>query len=194
VLGTWRGAFGELRLQVIVKVRNGGPSWVRLTRSASSYDVHDRAHRIVASGIFTVALPEVIGPGETAYLVDTLSLAFGKPGDFVSSKAVVRAAPAEPPGVRLSVTSVAISTGADQSLRAVGQVRNDGTVTARSIIAGVIVLDRDGRPLAAVYDLTDTGVLEPGETIRFDTEYPGAPPIGPQSVARIIGYGFTTSD
>ena len=191
---TWRGAFGELRLQVIVRVRNGGSAWMRLTRSASSYDVYDRAHRTVASGIFTIALPEVIGPGETAYLVDTLSLAFGKPSDFATSKAVVTAALAEPPSVRLSVTSVAISTGADRALRAVGEVRNDGDVTARSIIAGVVVLDGGGRPLAAVYDLSDTGELKPGATIRFDTEYPGAPPVAVESGARAVGYGFTTGD
>jgi hypothetical protein len=193
-LRTWRGAVGELRLQVIVPVRNAGSDWMRLTRSASTYEVYDRAHRSMAGGIFTIALPEVVGPGETAYLVDTLSLAFGKPSDFASSKAVVTAAPAAPPSVRLSVTSIALSIGTDRGLRAVGEVRNEGGVTARSIVAGVVVLDGGGRPLAAVYDLTDTGELEPGARISFDTGYPGAPPVGAEAATRLAGYGFTTGD
>jgi hypothetical protein len=191
---TWRGVLGELRLQVIVPVRNGGSGWIRLARSASSYEVYDRAHRTVASGIFTISLPEVIGPGETAYLVDTVSVAFGRPTDFASSKTHVGAAPADAPGARLSVTSIAISTGSGGGLRAVGEVRNDGDSTAESIVAGVVVLGGSGRPLGAVYDLTDAPQLEPGATIPFDTEYPGAPPVGTESAGRLVRYAFTTGD
>jgi hypothetical protein len=181
-------------LQVILAVRNDGSTWLRLPRSASSYQVHDRAHRTVASGIFTLSLPEVVGPGATAYLVDTLSVAFGEPGDFASSKAVVSSTPADPPDVHLAVTSAAISVGEDRSLRAVGEVRNDGEGIARSIVAGVVVLDDRGRPLASVYDLTAAPELVPGATMSFDTEYPGAPPVRQESAGRLLGYAFTVDD
>jgi hypothetical protein len=193
-LRAWRGSLGELRLQVIVAVRNTGSGWRRLTRSMSRYEVYDQSHRQVAGGLFTAALPEVIGPGGTAYLVDTLSLAFGKPTDFVSSRTTVSAATAAQPTDRLTVSSISISTGADQSLRATGEIRNDGDVPARSIVAGVIVLDQGGRPLAAVYDLSDAGDLAPGATAGFDTEYPGAPSVPDGATAQVIGYGFTTGD
>jgi hypothetical protein len=193
-LRAWHGSLGELRLQVIVAVRNTGSSWARLTRSASSYEVYDSSHRQVAGGVFTAALPEVIGPGETAYLVDTLSLAFGKPTDFVSSSTRVETATATQLNERLTVTSISLSTGADQSLRARGEVRNDGDAPARSIVAGVVVLDQSGRPLAAVYDLTDTGELAPGATVGFDTEYPGAPPVPDGAAGQVMGYGFTTGE
>jgi hypothetical protein len=190
---TWRGALGELRLQVIVAVKNEGSSWMRLTRSASTYEVYDRSHRTIASGIFTAALPEVIPPAETAYLVDTLSVVFGDPKDFATSKAKVTAIPAEPPDVRLSITSVDISTGEDHGLRAIGEARNDGDVSARSVVAGVVVLDQAGQPISAVYDLSDIGQLGPRETGEFDTEYPGAPPVD-ESGVRLVRYCFTSGD
>jgi hypothetical protein len=190
---TWRGALGELRLQVIVAVKNQGSSWMRLTRSASTYEVYDRSHRTVASGIFTAALPEVIPPAETAYLVDTLSVVFGDPKEFATSKANVTATPAEPPDVQLSITSVEISTGEDYGLRAIGEARNDSDVPARSVVAGVVVLDQAGEPISAVYDLSDIGQLGPRETGEFDTEYPGAPPID-ESGVRLIRYCFASED
>jgi hypothetical protein len=190
---TWRGALGELRLQVIVAVKNQGSSSMRLTRSASTYEIYDRSHRTIASGIFTAALPDVIAPAETAYLVDTLSVVFGDPKDFATSKAKVTATPAEPPDVQLSITSVEISTGEDYGLRAIGEARNDGDVPARSVVAGVVVLDQAGQPISAVYDLSDIGQLGPRETGQFDTEYPGAPPINETGV-RLVRYCFTSGD
>ena len=191
---TWRGSLGELRLQVIATVRNTGSTWIRLTRSASSYSVLNRSHRTVAGGVFTAALPELIAPGETGYLVDTLSLAFGNPRDFATSRAHVKASPAAAPQVQLSVPSVSISIGAGRGLRAVGEVRNDGGVTARSVVTGVVVLDSAGRTLAAVYDLTDTPQLDPGASNQFDTEYPGAPPVGREEAAELIGFAFISGD
>ena len=193
-LRTWRGSLGELRLQVIVGVRNGGTAWMRLTRSASTYSVYNASHRVVAGGVFTTALPEVIGPGQTGYLVDTLSVAFGNPKDFARSRVKVSASPTQPPQTHLVVSSVSISMSADRGLKAGGEVRNDGESTVRSIVAGVVVLDGKGRPLAAVYDLTDAPQLDPGATIAFETEYPGAPPVGPESAAKLLGYAFTTGD
>ena len=191
---TWRGAFGELRLQVILEVRNAGSVWMRLPRSASTYQVFDQTRRPVAGGIFAAALPELVGPGETSYLIDTLSAAFGKPSDFRSARATVNAAPAQPPEVSLSVSSVELSTGTDGGLRAVAQVQNDGQVAARSIIAGIIVFDRHDRPIAGLYDLTDVTQLAPGERIQFATDYPGAPPVGTESLGRVRGLAFTTDD
>ena len=179
---------------MIVPVRNTGSAWARLTRSASSYDVRDRAHRTVASGVFTMAMPEIVGPGQTGYLVDTLSIAFGRPGDFVSATAVVRGMPAQQPAARLSVRAIAISTGVDHGLRAAGVVANDGAVAVQSVVAGVVVLDRAGNPLSAVYDLVASPELGPGATIAFETEYPGAPPVGSEMAGTVLGYGFTTTE
>jgi hypothetical protein len=191
VLHVWRGAYGELRLQVIVRVRNTGSDWAALTRAASTYQVLDGRGRVSTSGVFTAALPEVVAPGGQSFLVDTVSVAFGRPADYISARADIHTGPAVEPRDLLVVSGVQISTSAEGGLRAVGEIQNAGDLVARSIIAGVVVLDPEGRPLAAVYDLTDTGDLNPGASIRFDTDYPGAPPVDGGSNASLIGLAFT---
>jgi hypothetical protein len=190
VVLTWTGQFGELRLQVILPVRNVGADWLRLPRSKSTYRILDRARRDLGGGVFTAALPEFVGPGETAYLTDTLSASFADPREVITAESDVHAVAADPPGTLLSVAAVALSTGPSGGLEASGQVRNDGAVPARSVIAGVIALDQAGRPIGAVYDLTDVGPIEPGATIKFNTEYPGAPPIRDSAVGSAIGFAF----
>lgn len=194
VVLTWTGPFGELRLQIILSVQNVGADWLRLPRSKSSYRILDEGNRELAGGVFTAALPEFVGPGETAYLVDTLSTTFADPRQVTVAEADVHAVAADPPSTLLSVAAVAVSTGPGGGLEASGQVRNDGAVPARSVMAGVVALDHAGRPIGAVYDLTDVGQIEPGSTIPFATEYPGAPPIRDSAVGSILGFAFETDD
>jgi hypothetical protein len=194
VVLTWTGSFGEARLQIILPVRNLGADWLRLPRSQSTYRILDKDRRDLAGGVFTAALPEIIGPGETAYLVDTLSSSFVDPSRVSAADANVHADAADPPGTLLSVAEVALSTGSSGGLKASGQVRNDGAVPARSVIAGVVALDQAGRPIGAVYDLTDVAQIEPGATLDFETEYPGAPPIRDPAVGSAIGFAFESDE
>lgn len=192
VVLTWTGPYGELRLQIILAVRNVGADWLRLPRSMSTYRVVDESDRELAGGVFTAALPEFVGPGETAYLVDTLSTTFADPRKVAAAEADVHAVIADPPSTLLSVAAVSVSTGPNGGLEASGQVRNDGALSARSVMAGVVALDQAGQPIGAVYDLTDVGQIEPGSSIPFDTEYPGAPPIGDSVVGSVLGFAFET--
>ena len=65
VIRTWTGSYGEVRVQVILPVRNTGPGWLQLPRSRSLYRILDSQGRDVAGGVFTAAMPEFIGPGGT---------------------------------------------------------------------------------------------------------------------------------
>jgi hypothetical protein len=146
----------------------------------------------VAEGVFTAAMPEVIGPGETAYLVDTLSATFVDPREFRTAEATVDAIAAAKPDLTLSVGEIELSKGPGGGLRATGVVRNDGVTGARSVVAGVVAIGPDGQAIGAVFDLTDVGNLEPGEAVAFDTEYPGAAPVE-GNPPEIIGYAFVPS-
>jgi hypothetical protein len=192
VIRTWIGSYGEARVQVILPVRNTGPGWLQLPRSRSLYRILNSQGRDVAGGVFTAAMPEFIGPGDTAYLVDTLSATFVDTRQFRTAEATVDANEAAKPDLTLSVGEVELSKGPGGGLRAIGVVRNDGESTARSVVAGVIAIGPDGQAIGAVFDLTDVGDLEPGEAVAFDTEYPGAAPVEGTPL-EIIGYAFVPS-
>jgi hypothetical protein len=192
---TWRGTFGETRLQVIVPIRNVGSGWFRLPRSTSTYRVLDDQGREIASGMFTAALPVTIGPSQVGYLVDTVSAAFLAPSGTPSVTTKVEAVAVDRPGTELAVADLAASTGASGGMRVTGVVRNDGSRPAEWVIAGAVLLARDGRPLAAVYDPSDGGRLEPGAAMAFDTEYPGSPPPPPGGAGTtLIGFAFEALD
>jgi hypothetical protein len=190
---TWRGTLDEVRLQVIVPVRNTGPGWIRIPRASSTYEVVDEQGREVASGVFTAALPAMIGPSQTGYLIDTVSVAFVAPSGEPAVTADVEAIATEPPETDLAIADLAASTGESGGLRVTGVVRNVGSRVADWVIAGAVLLGTNGRPLAAVYDPSDVGRLEPGASLPFDTEYPGAPPAGGAGTT-LVGVAFEALD
>jgi hypothetical protein len=193
VIATWKGRYGETRVQIIQPVRNNGGGWLQLPRSSSTYLITDSEGVEVARGVFTAALPEYIGPGDTGYLVDTLSAAFASADEFRSAETTVDAIPVAKPDVALSVGGVELSQGVDGGLRATGSVRNEGATTARSVVAGIVAVGENGVAEGALLDLTDIGDLEPGMTLRFDTEYPGAPPISGGSPGKVLGFAYSSS-
>jgi hypothetical protein len=187
---SWTGPFGESRVQVIVPVRNAGAGWVRLPRAASTYRLLDRTRHELDGGVFTATLPELLGPGETGYLIDTLSASFSDPNAIGTTTVSLGSAAAEGPASSLAVLDIEMSTGPGGGLRVVGQVRNDGKEPVTTALVGVVVLDGDRRPAGAVYDLTDVTDLAPGAVAAFDTEYPGAPPLGDTGEYTAVGFAF----
>jgi hypothetical protein len=187
---TWNGPYGETRLQVIVPVRNDDARWLTLPRSSSTYRIIDQERREVARGVFTASLPASIGPGDTGYLVDTVSVTFVDPSGAQSVVADVHAILADPPVASVSVSELSATTGRGGGLRVTGQVRNEGSTTTGWIMAGAVALAQDGTPMGAVYDPTDIGLLEPGEVTTFDTEYPGAPPPQTGVIDALVGVAF----
>jgi hypothetical protein len=186
---TWKDSFGRSRLQVILSVRNNDARWVRFPATTSTYRIKDGT-REVARGEF-IALPAVIGPGQAAYLVDTISVPVVELSRRLSAKSDVAVVPTDPPAVTLSITGLRISRGIGGGMRATGRVHNDGGAPTQPVIAGAIALDGDGRPLAAVYDTIDVGREDPGETRPFATDYdPGAPPVIAGSIREVVGVAF----
>lgn len=180
-------------MQVIVPVRNAGAGWIELPRSTSTYRVVDGAGREIASGLFTAALPEVIGPGEIGYLIETVSSAFVVGRGERAVQADIKAVATERPIARLSVDALKASTAPDGGLRVTGRVRNVGSSATGWVMAGAIVLDRTGRPLGAAYDPGRIGTIQPGASATFDTSYPGAPPMT-ANAAKLVGVVYEALD
>ena len=188
---TWEDSFGRSRLQVIWSVRNEDTGWLRLPATRSTYQIRDGA-REVASGTLT-ALPAVIGPGETAYLVDTINIPAVELARALWADSDVAVVPTEPRAERLSVTRLRLTSGVGGGMKATGQVRNLGRTATRPVIAGAVALDRQGWPLAAVYDTVDVGRVDPGEARPFATDYdPGAPPVNAISIGQAVAVAFET--
>ena len=188
----WDGSYGETRLQVIQPVRNDDDRWIHLPLSLSTYRIATPNDQEVASGIFTAALPATIAPGETGYLIDTVSVAFVEPSDSDSATSDVQAVAADPLAGALSVGELRAALGVGGGLRVTGRVQNEGNEATRWVMAGAVVLAPNGSPLGAVYDPSDVGRLGPGQTQTFDTEYPGAPPIGAGVAMELVGVAFET--
>ena len=192
VVRTWTDSFGRSRLQVILTVRNTDVRWVRFSAARSTYGILDGTRR-VTGGVFT-ALPAVIAPGETAYLVDTLSVPVaGLPRSLSTETHVDARRQSFPPSTYRSracgsrTESVAACGRRDVSLTV-------GQVVTRPVTAAAIVVDRDGRPLAALYDSMDVRRLDPGEARPFVTDYaPGAPPVDPGTIGEVIGVAFESN-
>jgi hypothetical protein len=190
VVRTWKGPYGETRLQVIVPLRSDDSRWLRLPRAQSTYRVVDGAGREIASGVFTAALPAAVGPGEAAYLVDTVSVAFENPTGSPVVDVDVSATATDRPISALSVSDLRATIGTGGGLRVTGRVHNVGTLASAWVMAGAVALGPDGSPLGAVYDPTDIGRLEAGQTLPFDTEYPGAPPLSAGLAHDLVGMAF----
>lgn len=186
---TWKDSFGRSRLQVIVPVRNDDARWVQIVGTSSTYRIIDAGGE-AASGAF-VALPAMIGPGETAYLVDTISVPGIELKRNLSAELNVVSRPTGPAPMRLSITGLRLASGVGGDMSATGLVQNDGETATRRVIAAAIALAPDGRPLGAFYDTFDIGRLEPREARTFVTDYhPGGPPIVDTIIAKLIGAAF----
>ena len=189
VAWSWTGD-GATRGHVVASVTNEGDTLVALDGAGTPYEVRDERGDIVTTGRFTYPMPTTIGPGETAWFVDTMAAIFVEPeGDWtlsVDPQLTLTAAPA----ARYPVSDVAWNVNSDGVLLATGRVTNDTAEAATQPIVAVILLDTRGRPLAGLYDLNDAAMLEPGETRAFETDYPGAPPLDPALVAEVVAFAY----
>ena len=94
-LNVWEDAFGAVRAEVIVTVRNSGGSPVAVKTSSARWTVSDDGGRTVASGRFSHAFPPVVRPGSEAYLIDGVSSAFAEPDELAHLEVEIDDRPVE---------------------------------------------------------------------------------------------------
>jgi hypothetical protein len=186
----WTDSVGELRAQVIAGVTNEGGAAGYLPAAATTWEVRSPDGFAVARGRFAHVFPRLVEPGATAWLVDALSATFAQPSELTTVSVTLdeRPASAVDAGEAESITVADVDwhLDAEGRLSVSGTVANGGSVPVARWSAGVILVDADGRPLAAAYEIGAEGPLDPGATASFSTAYPGSGPVAAEQVAEVI--------
>ena len=176
---------------VLVEVRNPGPGTVEMRGVDARYAITTRNGAVLHRGAFIYALPTIVPEGETAYFVDTVRLDFAESTDVGTLDVDVGPATATAAAEdALAVSDVTWERALGDGLQVSGTVRNPLDASVASAMVGVVLLDRDGELLGAVYDATDIGAIPPGGEAAFSADYPRTPPIDPASVGSVEALAF----
>ena len=190
VAPAWRDRSGSVRAQVVVEVVNRGKGLLLLAPSTTTYEIRTRSGSPLHAGLFAYAFPHVIGPNESAYLIDTVDLDFVTPADVGSVRATVRARPAAGRPTALRVSGVSWTTGPDGGIVVSGSVANTSPRNVTRGVLGVVLLGARGEILGGVYDITHVGTIGAGRRVSFRTGYPGTPPVPAASVRSVRAFAF----
>jgi hypothetical protein len=187
---TWQRAPSFVELQIVATVRNDGQDRISISASRTTYEVFGNAGSTLRSGTFAYAFPASIGPGETAYLIESTEV------EFVD-RAAIRGVAVTPAAVAageqdgpLDVSGVRWRQSDDGTLSVSGTVTNPLDRRVRNGVVAIILLDGAKRVVAGVYDNTVASNLEPGAAETFATSYPGTPPISASSVRSYLAFAF----
>ena len=155
-------SIGTVWSQVIVEIENTGTG--RLYVSSGSYDLEDGDGSLIASKSHVPAFPQIIDPGEKAYMYEESILDGGVDGEAV---VVPRPAVSETTleRVRFPVSGTELAAGRFGSLKALGRVENDTDQDSGIVYVVVILKDTSGRPVGQMYTVIDS--LRAGEQAGF---------------------------
>ena len=191
VVRAWQTSLGVAHAHVVVEVRNAGSGWVTLRAGDSSYTIRDRSGRALETGYFAYSFPASVGPGQTAYLIETVDLDFVRSSQVSGVDAKVTADAGDALDTRIEVSNVRWRTAPlAEGLEVSGTATNLSRREVTNGVIGVVLFDARGRIVAGVYDPVDLASLAAGEARRFATSYPGTPPTGPRAVARAEAFAF----
>jgi hypothetical protein len=187
-LNVWEDAFGAVRAEIVVIVRNSGGSPVAVRMSSARWTVSDEGGRTVASGRFSHAFPPVVQPGAEAYLIDGVSSTFAEPAELTHLEVDIDDRPVvyEDETLLLELSEISWDRADGGGVQVTCRVTNPSDQAAVDTHGAVVLSGERGEILAAVYDVA-IGTLGPGESRQLDTAYPGTPPVEPQDVTTVDG-------
>lgn len=162
---SYTDGIGTTWVQVIVEIENTGTSDLYL--SSGSYDLEDGSGNLIKSSTMVSTFPDVISPGEKAYMYEETTLDNAVEGSLVVlPRLSVEKATVE--NIRFTVTDVEISTDQYGQLKAMGRVENTSGEESSMTYIVVILKDSGGTPIGQMFTiLTDT--LAAGDKIGFET-------------------------
>lgn len=148
---TYTNSIGTTYAQVIVEIENTGT--VDLYLSSGSYDLEDENGKLVASSSMVSTYPEVISPGEKAYMYEENMLDEAVDGALtVLPRPGVEKAKVE--NIRYSATDVEISSDKYGRIKAIGRVENTTSEDEDGMIYVVIILkDANGTPIGQIFTI-----------------------------------------
>lgn len=121
--------------------------------SSGSYDLEDASGKLIASSSMASTYPEVISPGEKAYMYEENMLDDAVEGELtVLPRPDVKKAKVE--NIRYNVTDIEITSDKYGWLKAVGRVENTTEKDEDGMIYVVIILkDENGTPIGQVFTI-----------------------------------------
>lgn len=156
-------SIGSQWVQVIAEIENTGSCDLYL--SSGSYDIEDAAGSLISSNSIVSIFPEVISPGEKAYMYEEDILDEAVNGELVV-KPRLNAEEAKVENVRFPVSDLKISGDSYGGLKALGRVENTGENEEAMVYVVVILKDADGKPIGQIFTILDT--LAAGDKVGFE--------------------------
>ena len=183
----YTNSIGTVWSQVIVEIENTGSSDLYL--SSGAYDLEDTDGNLIASETMVSTYPDVISPGEKAYMYNETTLDNAVEGDIV-----VLARPsvdkAKVDNIRYSVTDISISDGQYGDLKALGRVENTSDEDSSMTYIVIIMKDSNSTPIGQMFTIL-TDDLKAGDKIGFEMSAFALPDdITADSVADFIAYAY----
>lgn len=161
----YQNSIGTTYAQVIVEIENTGAADLYL--SSGSYDLEDAEGNLIASSSLVSTYPEVISPGEKAYMYEEDMLDEAVDGELtVLPRPKVERAKVD--NIRYTVTNVEIAPDKYGGLRAKGRVENTTGEDEDGMIYIVLILkNSDGTPIGQLFTII-TDDLAVGDKIGFE--------------------------
>jgi len=156
---TYTNSIGTTWLQVITEIENTGTA--DLYFSSGSYDLEDENGKLVSSSSMVSTYPQVIAPGEKAYMYEETTLDNPVDGKLtVLPRPKVKKATVE--NIRYELADDDIS-----GLKALGRVENTDDEAGSMVYIVLILKDSDGTPIGQMFTIL-TDDLNPGDKIGFE--------------------------
>ncbi len=183
----YTNSIGTVWSQVIVEIENTGSSDLYL--SSGAYDLEDTNGNLITSESMVSTYPEVISPGEKAYMYNETTLDDAIEGDVVVvPRPSVDKAKVE--NIRYSVTDVNISDGQYGDLKALGRIENTSSEDSSMTYIVIIMKDSAGTPIGQMFTIL-TDDLKAGDKIGFEMSAFALPDdIKADSVADFVAYAY----
>ena len=160
---TWVSGTGSQWVQIVAAIENTGSA--NLYLSSGAYDLEDASGALVCSGKMVSEYPDVLAPGETGYLYDTVLLDEPVEGELTllarpdADKARVNL-------IRYETSDIDLTMDKYGDLKIKGRVEN--TTTEPSDLTQIVaaLYDEDGEFLGLGFTFVDE-TLEPGMKVGF---------------------------
>lgn len=162
---TWTSSIGYVYVQTVVEVENTGTVNVYLDDAA--YDLEDINGNLITSQRYVTFFPNVIEPGEKAYLCDVITL-----DEYVDSSDIVvkprgEAHAARIDRVRYDVTDISIKENKYGYISVLGRIENTSKTEENYVFIVALFFNESGEMIGSDYtSLTEK--FSPGEKVGFE--------------------------
>ena len=146
---------------------NTGSTWIEVTSFSSSYTIYARDGGITETSSFTIAVPSVVGPGETAYLLADIFTDEGRLADYDRAEADGYFEETAEPDAPLTVGNSRVRRAQfGGGVEVVGEISNPGSARVDNAQVGAVYLNGAGEPLGIAWTFAEN--VEPGGRRGFE--------------------------